>query len=221
MDVPTVAELLASNDVIYDDDHGGRCATVARIGKYVMKYNGRTRVEEADSLRYLAANTNLPVPKCYGSGDTLEKLWPDLATMDKDQVVRQLRDQVSEYRNLPPPDYLGAVVKGPLGQAFFDMLNEDPALGAPFRNAEHFKDVLAIRLGNLKEQLISPKFVEIMRLQMDEALGDFRTVFTHADLSAKNVMVHKQGTNDDGSGVFKVSIIDWEIAGWYPEWWEW
>ncbi|SMY24772.1 unnamed protein product [Zymoseptoria tritici ST99CH_1A5] len=207
MDVPTVAELLASNDVIYDDDHGGRCATVARIGKYVMKHNGRTRVEEADSLRYLAANTNLPVPKCYGSGilpnstgkyvimdfiegDTLEKLWPDLATMDKDQIVRQLRDQ-------------------------------DPALGGPFRNAEHFKDVLAIRLGNLNEQLISPKFVEIMRLQMDEALGDFRTVFTHADLSAKNVMVHKQGTNDDGSGVFKVSIIDWEIAGWYPEWWEW
>ncbi|SMQ51127.1 unnamed protein product [Zymoseptoria tritici ST99CH_3D7] len=129
MDVPTVAELLASNDVIYDDDHGGRCATVARIGKYVMKYNGRTRVEEADSLRYLAANTNLPVPKCYGSGilpnstgkyvimdfiegDTLEKLWPDLATMDKDQIVRQLRDQVSEYRNYRPRTISGPSSKG-------------------------------------------------------------------------------------------------------------
>lgn len=28
------------------------------------------------------------------------------------------------------------------------------------------------------------------------------------------------GTHEDGSGEFAVKLIDWEIAGWYPEYWE-
>ena len=39
--------------------------------------------------------------------------------------------------------------------------------------------------------------------------------FTHGDLNPANIMV--SGT----PGSYKVSgIIDWEQAGWYPEWWE-
>jgi hypothetical protein len=237
MDIPTVADFLASKDVIYDDDHNSNCATVARIGKYVMKYNGRTRVAEADALRYLAANTNVPVPNCYGSGDlpnshkkyvimdfiegvTLEKLWPDLSAADKDEIVRQLHKHVTEYRNLPPPNYLGAVVKGPLPHAFFRMLNgEDPTFAGPFRDAQHFKDALVARIGLLTYG--TPGLGEVMGMQIEETLGDFRTVFTHADLARKNIIVNKQGSNEDATGVFKVTIIDWELSGWYPEWWEW
>lgn len=37
-------------------------------------------------------------------------------------------------------------------------------------------------------------------------------VFTHADLNLRNILV-------DGNG--KISgIVDWECAGWYPEYWE-
>lgn len=63
--------------------------------------------------------------------------------------------------------------------------------------------------------------VALLTMQMNKVLKDYRTVFTHTDLQPKNIMVQKQGRNEDGSGVFKVTIIDWEDSGWYPEWWEW
>jgi hypothetical protein len=239
MDVPTVADFLASKDVIYDNDHDQRSATVVRVGKYVMKYNNRTRIEEADNLKYLAANTDLPVPKCYGAGvlpgitnqtyiimdyvegDVLEKLWPTLSLEDKAEITRQLRDQVATYRKLPPPDYLGSVNGERLAYRFFRVVDGDPAHGGPFRDATHFKDVLALRILHGFRKTMIENLAKILRMQMDEALGDFRTVFTHADLQAKNVIVKREGVNEDGSGIFTVTIIDWELAGWYPEWWEW
>lgn len=37
-------------------------------------------------------------------------------------------------------------------------------------------------------------------------------VFTHADLNMRNILVDEDG---------KLSgIVDWECAGWYPEYWE-
>jgi thiamine kinase-like enzyme len=46
------------------------------------------------------------------------------------------------------------------------------------------------------------------------------TVLTHGDLQLKNIIVNRIGTREDGSGRFEISLIDWEIAGWYPEYWE-
>ncbi|KAH0584517.1 hypothetical protein H2248_010050 [Termitomyces sp. 'cryptogamus'] len=40
-----------------------------------------------------------------------------------------------------------------------------------------------------------------------------RIVFSHADLSPDNVMVDKETGKVTG-------IIDWEMAGWWPEYWE-
>ncbi|SMR54555.1 unnamed protein product [Zymoseptoria tritici ST99CH_1E4] len=71
MDIPTADDFLASKDVISDDDpvnNRSRTATVKRIGPYVMKYNGRTCLQEADNLAYIAAHTKIPVLKCYASG---------------------------------------------------------------------------------------------------------------------------------------------------------
>lgn len=33
-------------------------------------------------------------------------------------------------------------------------------------------------------------------------------------------MVQRIGSNEDGSGSFTISLIDWETSGWYPEYWE-
>lgn len=42
-------------------------------------------------------------------------------------------------------------------------------------------------------------------------------MFTHGDLQAKNILVSRVGTRDDGRGEFNIKIIDWENSGWYPE----
>lgn len=43
-------------------------------------------------------------------------------------------------------------------------------------------------------------------------LKSARSVFTHGDIAPRNIMVDENG-NITG-------IIDWEWAGWYPDYWE-
>lgn len=50
---------------------------------------------------------------------------------------------------------------------------------------------------------------ELIRLQRGKE--DVPLVFTHGDLSSFNVMVKKRKVT---------GIIDWETAGWAPEYWE-
>ena len=49
------------------------------------------------------------------------------------------------------------------------------------------------------------------RLIYDHEKKEYKTCFTHGDLSSSNILVR------DGR---VVAIIDWEMAGWYPEYWE-
>ncbi|MBZ6376127.1 MAG: phosphotransferase [Kocuria palustris] len=39
-------------------------------------------------------------------------------------------------------------------------------------------------------------------------------VFTHSDFSSRNILV------DENNDYQVTAILDWEFAGWYPEWWE-
>lgn len=68
-------------------------------------------------------------------------------------------------------------------------------------------------------------YISLLRTLISETLQGHRApsgVFTHGDLQSKNILVSRIGTKDDGSGSgeFKITIIDWEIAGWYPDYWE-
>lgn len=51
--------------------------------------------------------------------------------------------------------------------------------------------------------------------------NDHQIVFTHADLHPRNVMVSISGGSDPKGGTVKVTgILDWEMSGWYPVYWE-
>ena len=40
----------------------------------------------------------------------------------------------------------------------------------------------------------------------------YTTKFTHGDFASRNIMVKRDGTI--------TAIIDWDSAGWFPEYWE-
>lgn len=52
---------------------------------------------------------------------------------------------------------------------------------------------------------------------IERTLHGHRTVFTHGDLQPKNIMVERV---DAAGPSFKITLVDWEMAGWYPEFWE-
>lgn len=52
---------------------------------------------------------------------------------------------------------------------------------------------------------------------------DHRIVFTHGDLHPRNIMVSWEGNQRSVAAAENLrvtAILDWEFAGWYPEYWE-
>jgi serine/threonine protein kinase len=240
--IPTAAQIEACTNFV-EGEYRNRGMKLVRIGKYIIKYGGRTSHLEAENNLYLAANCNIRVPKCYGyghlpdsnkkyiimefiEGDTLQKLYTELDQVDRDEIIRQIREQVTEYRSMPAPDWLGSLGRKPLAHYAW---RRPPTRSSrlevgPFNSIDEFTTGIMLRIN----QSIDPELnaagqpaLELMDRCMREILKDSRVVWTHGDLMPRNIMIHKDGVNEDGSGIFTVVIIDWESAGWYPEWWDW
>lgn len=54
---------------------------------------------------------------------------------------------------------------------------------------------------------------DLLRHYTKHALsGDHEIVSTHGDFAPRNILVDEEG--------YVTAILDWESAGWYPEYWE-
>lgn len=246
--IPTPEEILACNDIIFQDERKEGSSKVVRIGKYAVKYGGRTSFHEARNLEFLASYPHLAVPKCYGhgylplddgfgeqtqyiitdyiEGQTLAEAFPTLSPIDKKEVLRLVHEQVTQYRNIPDPGYLGSVGNKPYIHNLFMMFpagnpKDKAEYSGPFATYHDFVESLMERARTKKDDERYIPTTEIICNMARKVLRNHRSVWTHADLAPKNIMLTKLGTNpDDGSGIFRVTVIDWEIAGFYPEWWE-
>lgn len=57
-------------------------------------------------------------------------------------------------------------------------------------------------------------------LTISTTLINHQTIVDHGDLQPKNTIVDKRQDLEMAQAVLKLSLIDWEISGWYPEHWE-
>ncbi|KAE8148037.1 kinase-like domain-containing protein [Aspergillus avenaceus] len=163
---------------------------------------------ELEGLEYIAKHTSIPVPKVhrahrvdghlyiemeYIQGDTLQDKWiksRDLSVTAKQAIVKQVAAYVDELRRLEPPQK-GIVASADLGKC------------------------LDVRVG-FHDHLRGQTPLEDATKVFDEAVTvchsrQYRTCFAHADLCPRNIIVR------DGE---VAAIIDWQFAGWYPEYWE-
>lgn len=53
-------------------------------------------------------------------------------------------------------------------------------------------------------------------------LQGHRPTFTHGDVQQKNIMVVENTSrpDDQGGRSFDIVLVDWENAGWFPDFWE-
>lgn len=174
-------------------------------------------------MRYVAEHTTIPVPEVFevsqseyagGLGLTVdmefidgyemqhapEKEWPAL--------LEELKGYVAQLRLLRPPNPGRVEAIG--GSSLRDIgLTSSKAIG-PFDTVPAFHDYLGfaqVRL--LESQSMDWPLLDKMSLRAHS--GGYRTMFTHGDIAPRNVLV---------KGGKIVAIIDWENAGWFPEWWE-
>lgn len=191
-------------------------------------------------MQYVVENSDVPLPKVHGvvtnpvtqqkyiimdfvQGQTLEDLLPSLTQTEKDDIAQLIKTAVENLRAIPEPGYLGSVGRKACSHGMFwdsSDLNPrfTPLMSGPFENEAALNEGLLLKLSTVQDML--PPFMRLLRGLFSEAFVGHKTVMTYGDLQCKNIMVQRIGSNEDGSGSFTISLIDWETSGWYPEYWE-
>ncbi|SPQ27121.1 81c509fc-c53d-4c7b-a85a-e31d40a780a4 [Thermothielavioides terrestris] len=183
---------------------------VIRHGDKATKINpDGIRQSEVDVMRFVRERMTIPVPHVYEfsptsitmdyvEGSTLQEAWNGLSEAEQTAICAELRDYLGQLREIKG-SYIGAFGRGPAVDSRHFAFE-----GGPFATEAEWNDFLL-------EGLVKT-CPPVMRSMVHSQLRtDHDIVLTHGDLVATNILVR------DGH---IVALIDWERAGFYPEYLE-
>ena len=175
-------------------------------------------------MQLVQSHTKIPIPTPLGSefgadsgtiwmtfvpGVPLESCWDGLEDPIKERVCRQTWDIVEQLRHIPKPEHLQqSFLSYSDGTCSKDVLIadlEDPPRS--LANSHAVRERICERYYHFYGRKYTVAELYCMLPDSDQS------VFTHADLAARNIMVDDEANHITG-------IIDWERAGWYPDYWE-
>ncbi|KAI0386975.1 hypothetical protein F5Y04DRAFT_74505 [Hypomontagnella monticulosa] len=201
--------------------------TVQRLpfGLY-LKYHGQADEcrNEFNALGIVRRHTSITVPKALDiyieQGNAHDPIWGPsayllmtrvpgvpvawcqdvLSDRDMEQIKSQLKDYIAQLRDIPRLVKSDMAICNTLGEACMDHRIRGATPVGPFADEAAFSQVL--------------------RFSDDPARRGHKIVFTHADLNPRNILID-QTVRSDGSVYWSVTgIVDWESAGYYPEYWD-
>lgn len=182
---------------------------VFRMQDTVIKFGPGVDAREAQTMQFIEKQTDIPVPHAtsdgqnaivmdYVDGCNLEECWPNMSHEGKRCIAEQMRSILQQLRGLKG-DYIGAVNRGPAVDA-----RKSTRIGGPFDSEHDFNKFLLDNMISSTPLLFFESLQQTMR-------KDHELLFSHGDLNLHNIIVR------DGR---IVALLDWECAGWYPEYWE-
>lgn len=185
------------------------------FGKIVKLRCSRAELEAMD---YVRRHTLIPIPRIhktcgggsedsqdvimqYVKGEPLDVAWKDMTKNAREAVCKELAGYIDQLRRLipPKPGFVGSVSLGP---ALDYRFGQDKF--GPFETVGEFHNF--VRLHNFLERWKEEK--EVLQVHSNKS---YTSKLTHADLSPGNIVVRRTKI---------VAIVDWETAGWFPEYWE-
>ncbi|KAI9062153.1 APH-domain-containing protein [Trametes sanguinea] len=174
---------------------------------------------EFNALQLIRQHTSIPVPKALDlvvrnsgtpggdacllttrlPGVSLAACQDVLSDADCTRIATQLKEYLAQLRTIPKTVNPDMAISNTLGEACSDprLHGWDPV--GPFRDEAAFSAML--------------------RFPDDPARRGHKIVFTHADLNPRNILVDRVVQPDGTSGWQATGIVDWETAGYYPEYW--
>lgn len=161
-------------------------------------------------MRFVKEHTTIPVPEVISSdwdrvtmeyieGQKLQQAWPVLTPDQRSDIVVQLRDYIAQLRALSGISIGRLDGQGVLLPCIMQRT------GGPFGTIAELHDWLVRPPKRLRTQTM---YCHQITTQL---AADYPIVFTHGDIAARNILVR------DGR---IVALLDWEYAGWYPDYWE-
>lgn len=147
----------------------------------------------------------------YIEGQKLDSpRWWDLSSAQQDELLASLEDIIARLRSIPVPTSarIGSI-DGERAPLAWVQLYSHPV--PSFVNESSMNIWLADSLAAVTPHYESWEPIEF-RLRSAPTPPLPKLVFTHGDLAARNIIIR-----DDGK---LVGLVDWEWAGWYPEYFE-
>ena len=235
--LPTASQIRKSTDII--SQRTGQ-AIVTYGPHLLIKYGQATPEREGQTLLYLEQNlSDFPAPRLYAmyydnndlfivmeriKGRTLDLLWPNLSDDEKVSITHGLRRTFDRMREAPAPTpmFLGSVDRGPLPHHIFWDPDHDRKFCGPFDNELDFNSAMLAQYQRIQEENQLPLYKQAFySAHLGDVLRGHRSTLTHADVQRKNIIVVDQDAyTTECFGSSRVVIVDWECAGWYPEYWE-
>jgi Phosphotransferase enzyme family len=138
-------------------------------------------------------------------GDQLGEAWPAMSEDARAQTISQLKSYFGQLHAIRPADHPGWIGSCSHGPAYDHRLDNRATCG-PFKSIGEFHDFLVAPVRRCPR----PEWVAKYRSRLPDGDG---IIFAHADVSWENILVGRVSGSVTG-------ILDWEMAGFWPEWWE-
>ncbi|KAK3176560.1 hypothetical protein OEA41_007883 [Lepraria neglecta] len=197
---------------------------VCHDNNLVLKSGQRVRCGEEHAMRLVEQHTNVPVPRIIFSsylhdgkgeigmnfipGCTLGTIWDRLDVRDKERLCHDIWSMISQWRQIIRPPHLAHLYQclADGSPATPDPLLKD--LDDP-RRPLYTDEAVRARIHQRYLHYFGRRFADTLPGMLPRSKA---SVFTHGDIAPRNIMVDQSG--------HITSIIDWELAGWYPDYWE-
>ncbi|KAI9666807.1 MAG: hypothetical protein M1831_001583 [Alyxoria varia] len=189
----------------------------------VYKSGGRVRYNEEMAMRLVEQHTRVPVPTVvislyrpekgsigmsYLPDVTLGSIWDGLVEHNRERVCREIWNMIAQWRKIQRPPHLAhfyqCLADG--SPATTDPLLED--FEDPPRPL-HTDEAVRVRIHQRYLRNHGERYADTLLSMLPRSSV---SAFTHGDVAPRNIMVDESG--------HITGIIDWELAGWYPDYWE-
>ena len=190
------------------------------VVKIVPNFEDYTEYTTLQYLRRHAPDIPVPTPlgvlmaaktayifMSYVPGPTLDSVWSQLSNQQKVSIANELNGILLKLRDLKMPE--GALLGGVGGEGCKDTRRHTRISQKPIKSVADFEDFI----------FSNPTFGSSVYIGLIRSMSQSHTpkiCFTHADLRPANIVVEA-----DQQGNYSISsILDWEMAGFYPDYWE-
>jgi aminoglycoside phosphotransferase (APT) family kinase protein len=190
---------------------------------YIKCGTGHQIQREVEAITFVGQQTSIPLPTILEvhihedlphseswfsmgvvDGSPLSNAWPLMEEEACRATQAELNKIFLELRAVPPPmpAYIGSCSGGPV---YDHRLNNGDPCG-PFTSESAFNDFLVAPVARCPKK-------ELVNHYRRQLVDDHGVAFTHADLCGEHIFVEPATGRITG-------ILDWEMAGWWPTYWE-
>jgi hypothetical protein len=206
------------------------CSVTQVAHDVVLKWGSKVRRNEETAMRLVREHApSVPIPQFYHSwygtdkhgnhigqlymsfvpGQCLKSVWGSLDKAAKERVCHDIWKLIAKIRTIPRP--------APLKTHFCCTADGSPSFDPLLGGSTHptpplpSDDALRARIFDQYVKCNGLSYADGRDLPKMLPRSN-NSVFTHGDIAPRNIMVDKSGRI--------LALLDWENAGWYPDYWE-